>query len=209
MPGLCGYLQTSPESAPSCLLDGMLVKLDIASSPFVGRREDAAGRFGLGVSTLGILTRSAQPAAMRDGELLAILDGELYGMESLREKLRIRGREIAANDYAAALLATYADGGAEATASLDGSFAATVLDTRDLTLTLISDTFGTRPLYYAQHKTRFTFASRIAALLSDDDVLRDLDWQGISQFFTFGHYFNDNTSLSHVKILPAGAALHV
>ena len=44
-------------------------------------------------------------------------------------------------------------------------------------------------------------------MLADADVPHDLDWQGISQFFTFGHYFNDDTSLSAVKVVPAGAAL--
>ena len=92
----------------------MLAKLDANSGSRLAvasiRRVDSR----LGGASLGILSQSPQPAALRDGELLAILDGELYDMESLRAGLRGRGHEIAADDFAAALLATYADGGVAA-----------------------------------------------------------------------------------------------
>src|SRR3972149_3880699 len=207
MPGLCGYLHASREAVSPSLLDDMLAMLDSGAAEVVSRRVDPTGRFALGGSSLGVLSHSPQPTVRRDGQLLAMLDGELYDMESLRADLRSRGNEVAADDYAAALLAAYDAGGVEAVASLDGSFAAAVLDVAGQTLTLISDGFGSRPLYYAPTGARFVFAARIAAVLADADVPRDLDWQGLSQFFTFGHYFNDNTSLSAVRILPAGAAL--
>lgn len=207
MPGLCGYLSASPQPVSTSLLVDMLASIDGDNAPMVSRYIDPAGRFALGGSSLGILSKSSQPAIMREGQRLAILDGELYDMESVRADLRMQGHEVAADDYAAALLAVYEDGGEEAATGLEGSYAAAVLNVCDGTLTLISDSFGTRPIYCAHIGARFVFASRIAAVLADEDVPHDLDWQGVSQFFTFGHYFNDDTSLSAVKILPAGAAL--
>jgi asparagine synthase (glutamine-hydrolysing) len=185
----------------------MLVRLDCSAPQIVSRYVDPAGRYALGRSSLGILSKSQQPAVARDGQLLVILDGELYDLDLLRADLRKHSYEVDEDDYAGALLATYAEGGFEAIAKLEGSFAAAVLNVGDETLTLISDGFGTRPLYYALANERFDFGSQIAAVLADASVSHDLDWQGLSQFFTFGHYFHDNTSLSAVKILPAGASL--
>jgi asparagine synthase (glutamine-hydrolysing) len=185
----------------------MLAKLGAGNDRIVSRRVDPANRFAVGSASLGVLSTAAQPPALQEARLLAVMDGELYDMESLCAGLRARGYAAATDDYAAALLATYADGGIDAVATLEGSFAAAVLNVDEQTLTLISDCFGTRPIYYARSRERFAFASRIASLLADDTVPRDLNWQGVSQFFTFGHYFNDDTSLSAVKILPAGAAL--
>jgi asparagine synthase (glutamine-hydrolysing) len=207
MPGLCGYLNAGSGVAPPSLLDAMLTKLDANAGLAICRHVEPAGRFALGSASLGILSHSPQPAILRDGELLAILDGELYDIDLLRAGLRDRGHEIAADDFAGALLRAYAEDGVAAVAALEGSFAAAVLDTRNETITLFSDGFGSRPIYYAHDNGRFIFASRIAALLADPNVPHDLDWRGLSQFFTFGHYFNDETSLHAVKVLPAGAAL--
>lgn len=207
MAGICGYWKTEGGVPRAALLDGMLARVSAIADQNVYRHLDPAGRFALGSVSLGILSQAPQPATLRSGELLAVVDGEFYGMESLRAELRSKGHEIAADDFASALLAAYSDGGAAAVADLDGSFAAAIVDVFKGTVTLVSDGFGSRPIYYAHNRSSFIFASRIAAVLADHEVSHDLDWLGISQFFTFGHYFNDDTSLAAVKVVPAGSAL--
>jgi asparagine synthase (glutamine-hydrolysing) len=207
MAGLCGYLNFEPSAGTSALLTDMLAKLDADGARGATRYADPAGRFGLGAVSLGIVSTASQPARSNDGRLLAIVDGELYDMASLGSDLRGGGPEIAADDFAAALLRLYLEEGPAAVCRLEGSFAAAVVDVNNATLTLFADGFGTRPIYYAQTGTRFVFASRIAAILADADVPHAFDWSGLSQFFTFGHYLNDDTSLCDVKILPAGSAL--
>jgi asparagine synthase (glutamine-hydrolysing) len=207
MAGICGYWKTDGDTPRSTLLDDMLAGLAVPADRRVDRHVDPAGRYALGSASLGVLSQASQPAMLRNGELLAVVDGELYDMELLRARLRASGREIAADDFAAAVLATYANGGVAAIVELEGSFAAAIVDVANGTTTLVADGFGSRPIYYAQDDASFVFASRIAAVLADGDVPHDLDWQGISQFFTFGHYFNGDTSLAAVKVVPAGAAL--
>ena len=145
--------------------------------------------------------------SLPSGTSLAVADGELYDTESVCSKLRLRGHAVESGDYAAMLMAEYADGGMDAVNSLEGSFAAAIIDAADQTVTLITDRFGTRPLYYAHTANRFSFASRISSLLADPEIPRELNWAGVSQFFTFGHYFCDDTSLSAVKVVPAGSVL--
>jgi asparagine synthase (glutamine-hydrolysing) len=185
----------------------MLTRLRASDVETLGQHSDPMGRFALGHASLGILKSAPQPAALPASRMLAVADGEIYDMESVCSKLRLRGYAVECDDYAAAILATYMDGGMDAVNSLEGSFAAALVDAVGQTVTLISDRFGTRPLYYAHTTMRFSFASRISSLLADTEVPRELNWIGASQFFTFGHYLNDDTSLAAVKILPAGAVL--
>ena len=207
MPGICGFLNNGPHPEASKLAGNMLGRLRTPACPIVSRRVDPAGRYALGRASLGILPTSPQPVSLQEGHLQAVMDGELYEMDNLCSGLRWCGQRVDLDDHAMALLAQYANAGTAAIAAVEGSFAAAIVDLKKETLTLISDRFGTRPLYYVHTKNRFLFASSISALLADPQVSRELNWQGVSQFFTFGHYFNDDTSLAAVKILPAATVL--
>ena len=90
---------------------------------------------------------------------------------------------------------------------MHGSFAAAIWDARQEQLTLISDCFGTRPLYYTELDDSVLFSSSIKALMTDARVSRRPDTKGMSQFFSFGHYLRDNTSIEAVRVLPAGAVM--
>jgi asparagine synthase (glutamine-hydrolysing) len=207
MPGICGYLNFAPQPESAGLADRMLSRLGSRAYPIVGRHVDAQGRFALGRVSLGVLPTAPQPAASADGRWQAALDGELYDTDKLCSELQRQGLPAKKEDHAATFLATIATNGFSAVAALEGSFAAAIVDVREQTVSIISDRFGTRPIYYARTPNRFLFGSSIACLLADPEISRDFDWQGISQFFTFGHYFNDNTSLSAVKLLPSAAIL--
>lgn len=208
MPGLCGYYSLTPTTEAPLPFGEMLSALDTAAPRSKRRIEfvDPARRFALGTTSLGVFSQRVEPAFHRAGEVVCIMDGELYETDALAAKLLAAGHRVDPDDHPALMLTLVATNGIESLAAINGSFAAAIVDTRAQRLTLLSDAFGTRPLYYAQLRDRITFASRIAAVLVDEDVSRDLDWQGLSQFFTFGHYFNDQTSLRDVRILPAGSA---
>jgi asparagine synthase (glutamine-hydrolysing) len=207
MPGICGFFETSPQPDSATLAAQMLAKLRQPACPIANERVDPAGRFALGRASLGALPMSPQPVLCREGRLRAVMDGELYDMDKLCSDLRLQGHRIYLDDHAAVLLTHYVAGGIDAISMLEGSFAAAIINAAEQTLSIISDRFGTRPLYYAHTHHRFAFASSISSLLVDPEITREFDWQGLSQFFTFGHYFNDNTSLAAVKVLPAGAVL--
>lgn len=206
MPGICGYCNAAPSGTAPLPFDEMLAKLDVAAPKSKQRVHliDQAHRYALGSSSLGVFSQATEPARYRAGQFVCILDGEIYDADRVCAELQQAGYQVGGS-HAGILLALFVERGVKSLAKLDGSFAAAIVDAKSHAITLISDAFGTRPLYYAQRKDRVVFASRIAAVLVDDDVSRDLDWQGLSQYFTFGHYFNTNTSLREVRILPAGS----
>lgn len=207
MPGICGFFGTAPAADSPQLLDDMLARLHVSTAPFTGRHIEPDGRCGLGSVSLGIIGTLSQPIVSGDGRLLAVIDGEIEEQAPAPASSFHNGQPADERDLANSLGVRYSREGAKVVADWEGSFAAAAINLDSATLRLVSDRFGTRPLYYAHTFRRFCFASSISALLADPDVSRELDRAGVSQFFTFGHYFGDHTSLSAVKVLPAGAVL--
>ena len=60
-------------------------------------------------------------------------------------------------------------------------------------LWLITDKFGLKPIYYAENATRLIFASEIKAVLCDPNVSRRQNPRGLAQFFSLGHFWNNDT----------------
>jgi asparagine synthase (glutamine-hydrolysing) len=207
MPGIFGYYSVGSYVAPTGLAERMLAALNSDACQLADAHVQEEARFALGRASLGIVSTAPQPAVSTDGHRLAVLDGELYATDRIAGDWERNGSAATSDDQAAILLAAWASGGPRAVATIEGSFAAAIIDTVERSVTLISDRFGTRPLYYSHSDRRFCFASRMSAILADVAVSRDFDICGISQFFTFGHYFGDSTSLAAVKLLPAAAVL--
>jgi asparagine synthase (glutamine-hydrolysing) len=207
MPGIFGFYNVTPRTDAAKLSERMLARLRTVKCPTSSQYLDPLGRYALGRVSLGVLPTTSQPVSLREGRIQAVMDGELDDVDAGCDKPELQSGRVDHNEPVLAMLLNYINGGTQAVSQLDGSFAAAIVDLSGKTLTLISDRFGTRPIYYARANGRFCFASSISALLADSEIPRDPDWKGISQFFTFGHYFNNDTSLDAVKILPAGSVL--
>ncbi|MBI3468263.1 MAG: hypothetical protein HY000_35110 [Planctomycetes bacterium] len=180
---MLAQLQHDPRWSTRCAVDDPAgIALGSVSLPFARSREIA-----------------------RDDDVLVALDGELYDVHELLDELRYSDSVLGADNHAAILLQLYRAGGRGRLASLNGSFSAAVWDHARRKLVLVTDAFGTRPLYYVRQSGRLLFSSHIKPLLVNLAVSRAPNWQGLAQFFTFGHYLRDDTSLEAVRVLPAGA----
>lgn len=122
------------------------------------------------------------------------IDGELY--EASRAD---------ATSVAAAIWQGYSSGGAGFLRTLRGSFAAAIWDAKQQRLVLLTDRFGSRPLYYRHAGDTLRFGSTLAGVLAGDPGPRRVNPRGLAQFFTFGHYLRDDTSLADVRVVPAAA----
>jgi asparagine synthase (glutamine-hydrolysing) len=120
---------------------------------------------GLAFRRLAIIDlheRSSQP--MRFERWHLVFNGEIYNYVELREELRTRGHRFATEGDGEVLLHAWAEWGEAALDRLNGMFALAVWDEREHALTLASDPFGEKPLYYASDSGRFAFGSRLAAI---------------------------------------------
>lgn len=103
---------------------------------------------------------------------------------------------------AAFLLDGFLTGGKSFLATVNGRFQAAVWDSEACKLTLFCDLFGTRPLYWTQTSDGFLFAPQIKTLLQCPDVNRSLDREALVDFFTWGQYLRERTSVQGVEVLP-------
>ncbi len=202
MPGLCGIVGSFRNVDMAARLEGMLASMPQDAEWRVRSEVDDAG--GCGLARLALPHARSQQIA-RSGELTVVLDGELYEVDLLMRQLASRGIRARVDNHAEIFLEIYRLGGRSAIAELHGSFTAAVWERVERRLTLVTDRFGSRPLYCAKVPGRLCFASHIKPLLTDAEVSREPNWSGVAQFFTFGHYLGNETSVEAVRVLPAAA----
>lgn len=198
MPGICGIIDArcgSPEQDLGRMVSTMMHHRGYGEQRFV-RSEGGAALAHVSLANGEVAHRRG---ANGQAGLAVVCDGELY--EDSAPKAG------AAATYAARLLDGVATAGRGFLTDLNGSFAAAIWDEDRGRLTLCNDRFGARPVYYVHREGRFAFASSMAALVAIGAASDEVNLKGLAQFFTYGHYFGDDTSLVDARVLPAGAWL--
>jgi asparagine synthase (glutamine-hydrolysing) len=132
-------------------------------------RDEKAGLAFRRLAIIDLHERSTQP--MHLDNLHLAFNGEIYNYLELRDTLRGLGREFRTEGDAEVLLHAWAEWGDAALERLNGMFAFAVWDDRARRLTLCTDPFGEKPVYYTLAPTgRVVFGSEIKAILQDPDV---------------------------------------
>jgi asparagine synthase (glutamine-hydrolysing) len=137
----------------------------------------------------------------RSGDITVVCDGEIYDVDANDPT---EGSAEHAS-HAARLGTGFDRHGREFLRTVHGSFVAAIWDASRQELHLVTDRFGSRPLYYARLTDRLVFASSLKAVMADSAVSPSANWRGVAQFFTFGHYLLNDTSVADVEVLPAAA----
>lgn len=188
MPGIYGLIGATD---PADALRRMTARATRQPWYRTGEHVDAEAGLAMACTSLGLAEGDERPATSKDGALVAVMTGELYDPAGRAETL-LRG---------------YAAEGKDFLRRLDGKFSAAIWDAARGRLVLVGDRFGMKPLYYARLPGRLLFASEIKALLADPEVSRRPNLRGLAQFFTFGQYLAEDTSLEAVRVLPAAGWL--
>ncbi|MBO7293561.1 MAG: asparagine synthase (glutamine-hydrolyzing), partial [Clostridia bacterium] len=163
---------------------------DIAlmSGVMAHRGPDAAGSFchggvALGHNRLSVMDpeRGAQPmtATYRGREYTIVYNGEIYNSDALRSELRHAGIRPATACDTELVLYSYILFGEEAPKHLNGIFAFAVYDKEAESLFLARDRLGVKPLYFAEHRGRFYFASEIKGILAGSGMPARLGEEGL------------------------------
>jgi asparagine synthase (glutamine-hydrolysing) len=140
---------------------------------------------------------SAVPTLGRSGDLTVAFDGEIYGAFPLPPG-------GALPDRIARLLV---ERGPSALEAAHGCYACAAWNSARQELLLITDRFGTRPLYWARAGRSFLFASEIQALLSHPAISSEISEDGLAQFLAFGQYLGNTTLYHDIEVVPAASRL--
>ena len=132
------------------------------------------------LAIMGLTPQGMQPFTLND--CYAVCNGELYGFEAVREKLKEKYTFRSDSDCEI-LLPLYLEHGVELFAQLDAEFACIILDTQGGHVVAARDPLGIRPLYYGYDPAgAIVFASEPKNLMGL-----------VERIFPFppGHYYLD------------------
>jgi asparagine synthase (glutamine-hydrolysing) len=167
------------------------------------------GICGLAFRRLAIIDldpRSSQPLELEPIRL--IYNGEIYNYRELREELRSLGHRFKTEGDGEVLVHAWREWGESALDRLNGMFALAVWDARRRRLTLASDPFGEKPLYYAERGTRLVFGSDIRAMMKALDRLGAPDDEAVAGFLALSRAPRPDASFfAGVRRLPGSHVL--
>ena len=166
----------------------------------------------LGMCRLAIIdpTHGHQPMFSPDERFSLIFNGTIYNYRELQAGLAARGWIFQTQSDTEVLLAAYALDGAACLSTLRGMFAFAIWDAREQTLFAARDSFGIKPLYYAQLPDGgLAFASELNALLASGQVPREIDPLSVSEYLAWFSVPAPRTIYRGITNLPPGHWLKV
>ena len=167
-------------------------------------RDDEVGLVHTRLSIVD-LASGQQPLGNEDGTLIVVFNGEIFNFVELREELVALGHVFRTKSDTEVIVHAFESWGEAAFERFNGQFAIALWDTTRRRLILARDRFGVRPLHYAQHDGRLTFASEAKAIFAaEPSISKEFDPVGLDQAFTFWAPLAPHTPFAAIKELPPG-----
>ncbi|ORY53409.1 glutamine-hydrolyzing asparagine synthase [Rhizoclosmatium globosum] len=160
---------------------------------------------GLGHVRLSIMDVEGghQPIFDQDENVYAVVNGELYEFESIREKLIAVGHKFKTGSDSEIVLHLYLEHGLAMFDHLIGEFSFAIYDKRSFTLIVARDRFGVKPVFYTVVNGRLLVASEAKSFLA-------LGWEpewDISSVVNSGIFVDNRTLFKGVSKLPPASYL--
>ena len=209
MCGIAGLITSSPSAA------GLRPQLEAAAAALRHRGPDdfgitLDGPVGLVHTRLSIIDLAGghQPIVSPDGELSAVVNGEIYNYVELRSEYAARGGvEPLTHSDSESVLQVYAAEGVQGLRRLNGMFALALHDRARRRVVLARDRLGIKPLYVYCDATRVAFGSELKALLPLLPAPPALDADAIAQFLEHEFLGGECTVFAGIRRVPPGHAL--
>jgi asparagine synthase (glutamine-hydrolysing) len=211
MCGIAGALAARPEAPPP---PGAVERFAAA---MIHRGPDGFGFFHRGPVALGhrrlaiidLSESGQQPMANEDGQVVAVVNGEIYNHAELRAELQRKGHRFVSQSDSEVIVHLYEEVGARVPELLRGMFAFALWDARQGTLLLARDRFGEKPLYYCERADGFVFASEIGALIADERTPGEISLPALDAYLALQYVPAPDTIYQAIKKLPPGHTLQV
>ena len=148
-----------------------------------------------------------QPMYSEDRTIWTVLNGEIYNFRELKRDLQSRGHVFATESDTEVIIHLYEEYGENFVDHLNGMFAIALWDRNLQKLLLVRDRVGIKPLYYAEGKGQFLFASELKAILAAGTIERDVDYEALDLYLTYGYIPAPYTIFKSVRKLMPGHIL--
>ena len=201
MCGICGIVGSTDAHA----IDRMTMSLSHRGPDDSGIARFPDLRLALGHRRLSIIdlsTRGRQPMFDDTARLSITFNGEIYNYQELKGALSPETHQFRTETDTEVILHVYRESGVEAFARLNGMFAMAIVDRELEKLYLVRDHLGVKPLYYTAENGRLIFGSEIKAILASNQYQTEIDWQSVSDFFSFLYVPAPQTIFRGIRHLP-------
>ncbi len=190
---------------------------DRADRALVHRGPDGSGHYAdrhcelvhRRLALLDLTSTGAQPLANEDHRIRVVFNGEIYNHRELRRELSSAGHCFRGTSDTEILVHLYEEEGETFVERLRGMFAFALYDCGERRLLLVRDRFGIKPLYVANHRGEWLFASEIKALYAARDFAPGLDRQACYDFLGLSYVPEPSTGLLGVSMLERGTCLRL
>lgn len=148
-----------------------------------------------------------QPIHNEDETVWAVQNGEIYNFKKLKNDLERKEHKFYSNTDTEILVHLYEEYGENFVDYLDGMFACAIWDLDNKKLIIARDRLGVKPLYYWFKNNHLIFASEIKSILQYEEVKREINFEGLSQFVTYAYTIDGQTLLKDINELLPGHKL--
>ena len=148
-----------------------------------------------------------QPIHNEDETVWAVQNGEIYNFKKLKNNLEQKDHKFYSNTDTEILVHLYEEYGENFVDYLDGMFACAIWDLKNKKLIIARDRLGVKPLYYWFKNKHLIFASEIKSILQYEEVKREINHEGLSQFVTYAYTIDGQTLLKDINELLPGHKL--
>ena len=181
-----------------------------------GQGQHLGDRAALGHLRLAVIDveSGAQPMSTPDGRATLVFNGELYNFQDLKPDLAARGWDFRTRSDTEVMLAGHALEGDAFDRRLNGMYAYARLEQSDAgeVVTLAIDPIGIKPLYVAETKAAFVFASEMRGIIAALKALGEtpeMDRQSVAQYLALGWTPAPRTLLKGVRKIPRGGRVRI
>lgn len=160
---------------------------------------------GLGHRRLKIIDLSQaghQPMTNEDRTVWIVFNGEIYNYKNLQDELRSKGHVFRSHTDTEIAIHLYEEYGEDCLKYMRGMFAFALWDEKNQLLFAARDRVGKKPLLYHNNKGKFCFASEFESLLSSSLINKEIDFQSVHYYLTFGYIPAPLTIYKNVFKLP-------
>src|SRR4051794_34719628 len=148
-----------------------------------------------------------QPLDSEDGNVSAIVNGEIYNHVELRDELEAKGHRFATRSDSEVVVHLYEEHGPDCVRHLNGIFAFALWDARAQRLVAARDPFGVKPLYWWTDGRRTALASEVTALLRTGLVEAKVDPVALDHFLAARFVPSPRTLFAGIQKLAAASVL--
>jgi asparagine synthase (glutamine-hydrolysing) len=164
--------------------------------------------FGVGHIYSDVTVQDSQPVWNENHTKLIAMVGKIFDYETKKNELITKGHVFTyANSDAEFVLHGIEEWGEKFLRDLNGFFIFALYDITEKSVLVVNDRFGAKPFYYYFKDSVFVFASEVKAVIKDDSVKKEINWEGWRDIFSYGFLLGTKTLFTSVHALPPAAVL--